>query len=148
MSGGLEITNGNPITTTNGTTSAVITITDSPIEVNDTITIDIRDLHDYVANGTFTIDNIVISDSATAAVWTGVVDGDTLSLTSTEGPTYPGSQVTVTFTGAAGNPWVDDSGGEYTMELKATRTDGFGVDYFSFTIQTVPPVDINLVADF
>ena len=148
LSGGLEITNGNPITTTNGTTSAVITITDSPIEVNDTITINVRDLHDYVANGTFTTDNVVISDSATAAVWTGVVDGDTLFLTSTEGPTYPGSQVTVTFTGAAGNPWVDDSGGEYTIGLKATRTDGFGVGYFSFVIHTVPPVDVNLVADF
>ena len=148
LSGGLEITNGNPITTTNGTTSAVITITDSPIEVNDTITINIRDLHDYVANGTFTTDNVVISDSATAAVWTGVVDGDTLFLTSTEGPTYPGSQVTITFTGAAGHPWVDDSGGEYTIGLKATRTDGFGVGYFSFVIHTVPPVDVNLVADF
>ena len=38
-----------------------------------------------------------------------------LTLTSTDGITAVDETVTVTFTGAAGNHWVDDSGGNQTI---------------------------------
>ncbi len=107
--GGLSVTDGVKITVLDGATSPVITIIDADIAQDDTITINIGDLHEYVASGTFTTVNVVIEDTAIAANWTGAVDGDTLTLTSTEGITAIGENVTVTFTGAKGNPWVADS---------------------------------------
>ena len=134
---GLVAVEGAKITATDGTTSPVITITNASIEDGDTITINVRDLHEYVASGNFTTDNVVIEDIAAAANWTGAVAGDFLTLMSTEGATAPGENVTVTFTGAI-NPWVADSGGDYKVPLTATRTDRSGNGYFNFRICTVP----------
>ena len=135
--GGLTVTDGAKITATDGTTSPVITITNTSIEDGDTITINVQDLHEYVASGNFTTDNVMIEDTAAAANWTGAVAGDIVTLTSAGGVTASGENVTVTFTGAI-NPWVADSGGDYTVTMTATRTDGSGQGYFNFMISTVP----------
>ena len=138
LQSGLIITSGGKITAPDGTTSPIITIADSDIEQDGTITIDISNLHQDVASGTFTDANVIVSDTATAATWTGAVDANTnlLTLTSTDGRTTIGETITVTFTGAAGNPWKANSGGEQTHSLTAIRTDGLGYGYFDFVIET------------
>ena len=97
--GDVTVTDGEKITSTDGTTSPVIIITNAAIAAEQTITINITDLHQYVANHTFATDNVVVSDTAGAADWTGVVTGDTLTLTSSGGVTLPEDSVLVTFTG-------------------------------------------------
>ena len=100
---GIAITDGGKITTPDGGTSPVITITDSEITMGSTILIDISGLHEFVAAGTLTNDNVVVFD--TAALWSGEVAGDILTLTSTNGPAAVDESIVVTFTGAV-NPWV------------------------------------------
>jgi PKD repeat protein len=137
-SGGLAIENGAKITSLNGTTSPVITILDPVIEPEGTIIINVGALHEYVAKGTFTTDNVMIEDTAATANWTSVVDGDILTLTSTGGHTVAGENVSVTFTGATGNPWVADSEGDFIISLKATRTDTSQYCTINFEIETLP----------
>ncbi len=138
LMGGLTVSDGVKITETTGTTSPVITITGPDIARDGTIIIDITDLHAYTVSGNFTTENVVVEDTAVAANWTGMVTSNTLTLTSTEGDTTAGENVTVSFTGAAGNPWVEDSGGDYLVPLKVTRGDGRGAGTISFGIWTVP----------
>ena len=142
--GGLTVTDGAKITATDGTTSPVITITNTSIAEGNTIAINVRDLHEYVASGNFTTDNIVINDTAAAANWTGVVAGDILTLTSTNGNTAAGENVTVTFTGAI-NPWVADSRHEHIVPLTVTRTDTSQFGTMNFDIETVPLGDLSVM---
>jgi PKD repeat protein len=135
--GDLMLTDGAKITTTDGATSPVITITNADIAQDGTITINVTSLNAYVASGTFTTDNVVVE--YTVAGWTGVVAGNTLTLTSTGGATAKDETVMVTFTGAV-NPWVADSRGEKTVPLTATRTDTLEAGTFDFVIITGGPV--------
>ena len=67
----------------------MIAITDSDIAQDGTVTIDVSGLNTIVATGTLTDANVMITDSAIAANWTGAVSGDplTLTLTSIDGNT-------------------------------------------------------------
>jgi PKD repeat protein len=147
-SGILSVADGAKITTATGATSPVITITGSPIGKDGTITIDISSLHGLVASGTLTSANLVIADTAAAATWTGSISGNTLTLTSTGGPTAAGETVNVTFTGAGGNPWVAGTHGVKTVSLAAKRTDTSQTDSFDFIIETAPPSGYSAAADF
>jgi len=157
---GLTIVNGATISTEDGATSPVITITDFPIATGGTITINIfnpADLNQALTSLSFTTDNVVVSDNTDLATWTGVVDdadldgiNDRLTLTSTDGDgdgagpetgvTAVGKTVTVTFTGAKpgvpANPWYLDfgRGSTWNFVLTATRTDGHGAADFNFVI--------------
>jgi PKD repeat protein len=135
--GGLTVVNGEKITATDGTSSPVINITDVNIDPDDTITIDVSNLNQFVANKTFTTDNVIINDTAAAANWTGTVADNILTLTSTDGPTAKNETVTVTFTGAI-NPWIANTNGVKIIPLTATRTDGIGVGYIELLIEIVP----------
>ena len=65
QTGGLAVTDDAKITTTVGETSPVITITNTSIASDDTITIDISNLNWYVvASGSLTSADIVINDTA------------------------------------------------------------------------------------
>jgi PKD repeat protein len=143
LTGGLTVTDGPMITAADGTSSVVITITGSEIVQDATITIDVKDLHPYVASGIFTSANVVTGDTSAAANWIGSVEDDTLTLTSADGPTGIGENVTVTFTGEE-EPWVDDSGGEYLVPLKVTRSDGLGAGTINFAIRTEPSGDLSV----
>jgi len=145
--GGLSITNGDKIIVPDGATSPVITITDTEIAKDDTITINVADIQEYVASGPLTKDNIVVKDTADAAIWTGVIDGNILTLTSTQGVTFPNDTVTVTFTGELYH-WVTDSHGDYIRTLKATRTDTGQFGTFDFAINTTPPIGSIPEVDF
>jgi hypothetical protein len=79
--GGISIVDGKKIITTLGATSPEITITDTDIAQDGTITIDVSGLNVYTANGILTDANIEISDTAVNANWTGAVAGDPLTLT-------------------------------------------------------------------
>ncbi len=146
--GGLIIAKGEKITATTGFTSPVLSITDADITQDGTITLDVTDLHAFVIGGTLTDASIVINDTAAAATWTGSVSGDTLTLTSTGAPTAINETVTVTFTGAGGNPWIGNTHGNQTVVLTATRTDGLGAGTFNFIIETVPPPGFAMAANF
>ena len=151
--GGLMIASGTKITTTEGATTAVITITEAAIGQYDTILISVGNLNGNVANGTFTNANVVVDDTAVNATWTGVVAYDGLTLTSNGGATAVNETVTVTFTGAKGNPWKPGTNGEQTVTLTAYRMDNYGAyDYrsydFNFVIEITPPPDFEVVADF
>ncbi len=78
----------------------------------------------------------MIEDTAVAANWTGEIAEGNLTLTSIDGRTTVGETITVTFTGAGGNPWIADTGVEKTVPLMATRTDTRGAGTFSFVIDT------------
>ncbi|GEM_PF-2829451 len=142
---GLSIADGAKITAADGATSPVITITDSPIVQGGTITIDMTNLLSLVASHTLTNANVMINDTAANATWIRSVTGNTLTLTSTGGATAVGETVTVTFTGAAGNPWIANTGGEQTSHLTATRADQLGSSTFNFVIETAPPLPVNLI---
>ena len=137
---GLSIADGLPITATDGSTSPVITITDSPIAQNGTITISVANVHQYVVGYSFTTDNVVVTSFPDAEKWTAAVNGNILTLTSSGGATEIGETVTVTFTGSSGKPWFSDMA--TTVTLTAKRTDGKGQDYFDFGINTPPPVPL------
>jgi PKD repeat protein len=149
----LIIGEGAKINATEGATSPVITITGSYIAPEGTISIDVYNLHTYVASGNFTDANVMISDTAANATWTHAVTGDYVILTSTGGPTAADENVTVTFTGAT-NPWKANTFGEMTEDLYPIRTDGAGWDQFtgaskfSFVINTTPPPGLMVVANF
>jgi hypothetical protein len=137
QTGGLNISGDSKITSPLGVTTSVITITDALIVQDSTITVDISQLNWYVvASGSLTTTNIGIEDSAMTAVWTATVEGDILTLTSTGGTTEPGESVTVSFTGAGGNPWVDNTGGAQAYYLATTRSDGLGENVIPFVIET------------
>jgi len=137
---GLSIADGVPITATDGSTSPVITITDSPIAQNGTINISVANLHQYVVGYTFTTANVVVTSFPDAEKWTAAVNGNILTLTSSSGSADIGETVTVTFTGSAGKPWFSDMAN--TVTLTAKRTDGEGQDYFDFGINTPPPTPL------
>jgi PKD repeat protein len=144
----LVIADGAKITKTNGTTSPTITITGSDIATYGTISLDVSSLNAFVASGTLTDANVIINDTAANATWTSMVAGNTLTLTSSGGPTVSGETVTMTFTGSTGNPWITNTGGNQTAFLTATRTDGRGSGTFNFVIETAPPPGFTVLADF
>ena len=146
--GGLTVTDGAKINTTKGATSVVITITDAPILQYDTIIIYVGDLNGIVANGTFTNANIVVKDTAVNATWTGTLASDYLTLKSNGGATAVNETVTVTFTGAGGNPWILNTIGERIVPLTATRIDNYGSGGFNFVIEITPPPSLTVAANF
>lgn len=106
---GLSVTDGTDITSPTGETSPMITVLDSPITQDGTITVNVESLGTYTTGGQLTDANVQVSSSAAApVVWIRSVspDGKTLTLTSTGGDTNPGDTITLTFTGAGGNPWI------------------------------------------
>lgn len=142
VAGGLLIKDGEKITSPDGFTSEEITITETRIDQGRTITINVGDLHDYVASGRLTMENIMVGDNSAAATWMGIFfDDDSLLLMSYGGNTNPGETVTVTFTGANGNPWIPDSYvyGDGVVPLTVTRTDNDQYGTISFRIETMPP---------
>ena len=104
-------------------------------------------MHGVVAKGIFTSANIVVDDTALAATWTGAVESDTLTLTSSGGNTSVGENITVTFTGASGSAWVTDTAGELAGILTATRTNTSETAIFNFTIETTPGLGGLTVTD-
>jgi PKD repeat protein len=145
--GGLSISEADVVTTPNGTASAVITITESNIAPEGTIFIDISFLGGLFASSTVTNANIVITSNATTAIWTGVVEGDYLTLTSTGGQTLVGEAINVTFKGTTGNPWIAYTEIPQEASLTATR-DGYDPEYFSIWIDMALPVPTGLsIAD-
>jgi PKD repeat protein len=153
--GGLTITDGVKITSLDGATSPVITIQDADIPKNGTITINVPDLYLFVTSGTFTNANVIVKDTAAAAIWTRTVSGagDLITLTSTAGNTTVGENITVTFTGAGGNPWYPDTSsmnGDVVMPLTVTRTDTFQTadPPINFMIETAPPSGFKVAANF
>ena len=146
--GGLTVADSAKITTALGATSPVITIADSDIPAGGTIIMNVANLHQYVASLALTDANVIVSDTAVAATWTGAVAGDTLTLTSAGGPTVFGETVTVTFTGAGGNAWVPNTHGEQTVPLTATRTDTGQTGTFNFVIDIAPPPGYTVKANF
>ena len=152
--GGLTITDGEKIITALGATSPVITIADSDIPDGGTITISVPDLYMFTDSGAFTDLNVEVLTDADAATWSATVSGEggidqILTLTST-GPTVVGENVTVTFTGSGGNPWLSDTFtafGDVEMPLTVTRTDTFQTASLNFMINTTPPSGGLFVAD-
>ncbi|MGA2913049.1 MAG: PKD domain-containing protein [Methanoregula sp.] len=154
VEGGLTITDGAKITSPNGATSPVITVTDSNITAGSTITIDNPyDILDVLVNsGTFTDANVMVTSNSVAATWTGVVENESgivqnITLTSTGGNTTVGENITVTFTGAGGNPWLADTDtlyGDLLMPLTVNRTDTGELATLNFTIDILPPLPGNL----
>ena len=101
VSGGLTVTDGDPITTTDGITSPFITVTDADIPDGGTITIDVSGLNTYIASPPLTDANVEIwSDSA--ATWTRVVNGDGTLLTLTWEGAY-----TLQSAALVGGPYAD-----------------------------------------
>ncbi len=153
--GGLTVSDGAKITTPDGVTSAVITIADADISAGDTITIKVPDLFLFVRSGSFTDANIIIDDTADVATWSGVVSGQAgldqiITLSSTGGNTTVGETITVTFTGARGNPWYPDTSslfGDMILPLTVTRIDTFQTAFFTFLIETIPPMGGLTVTD-
>ena len=129
VAGGLTITDGEKIITRTGNTSVVMNITGTDIAENGTIVIDVFNLNSIVANYRFSNANVVVSDTAVNATWTGDVTTDEfygyyLTLTSTGGNTTVGETVTGTFTGAQGSAWIGDTfGTELPEPYTLTRTD-------------------------
>ena len=121
--GGITVAEGEKITSTSGSSTIVITITNAPVARDGTILIDTTGLNAYVVGGHFRTANVKVTDSAAAATWTGSVTKNNLTLRSTGGPTDSGERVTVTFTGAGSNRWVADTGAEQTIPLNAIRGD-------------------------
>jgi PKD repeat protein len=142
---GLTITDGVKITSANGATSSVLTVTGSDIPDGGTITINVSSLHAFVASTAFTDANVVVWSDAVAAGWWGVMDADGINLTlmSGGGNTTAGESITVTFTGEAGNPWVADSGGNQTLPLTVTRTDTGETATITFMIETVSGLKVT-----
>jgi PKD repeat protein len=143
----LIITEGAKINATNGTSSPVITVTGTEIVPGGTIIMDISGLNAFVASGKFTTANLIVNDTASNATWTGSVDADRLTLTSTGGPTTAGENVTVTFTGTV-NPWIANTNGEQVTPLFASRIDGAGWGTYNFMIETSPPPEFLVAANF
>ena len=119
----------------------VITVTGEPVLQHDLITIPVWDLNEYVEGGKLTNANVIISDDAAAATWTGNVDADSiLTLTSNGGDTAVDENVTVTFTGAGANPWKAGSAGNKL--LQAYRPDTNAMADFDFAINIPRPAGI------
>ena len=129
--GGLTVKDGAEIMTTTGATSPVITITNEPIAGGGTITINTSGLNPSVAGGQLSTANVLVTDTAAAATWNGSVTGNILHLTSAGGATEMNETVTVTFTGAGGSAWVNDTGTGRTVPLRAIREDTFQTGSFN-----------------
>jgi PKD repeat protein len=141
---GLTVTDGAVITTTTGASSPVITIIDSPLPQDGTISMDVENLGIYTAGNQLTNANVEVTSSAAApVVWTRSVspDGKTLTLTSTGGATAVDDTVTVTLTGTGGNPWIPGLGG---ATLTAIRDDT--ADTADFQVQINIPLPGGLMA--
>ena len=100
---GLAVAEGAKIIDSDGATSPMI-IVESGLAQGGNITIDVTGIHEFVANGIFSNNNVILDNNAVAAGWTSEVAGDILTLTSAGRVIDPGETVTVTFTGAV-NPW-------------------------------------------
>jgi hypothetical protein len=152
---GFTMESGPKITSWDGATWANITVKDSPIAAGKTITIemDVSYLWQIVANRTFTLENVEVTDTALNASWVRIIEEDpakgisTLVLTSSGGATVVGDTVNVTFTGAKGSPWSWWSGvaGDSTFPLNVTRTDTHDFAPFNLIIN-MPPGSLT-VAD-
>ena len=152
--GGLIVTNESTITTLDGATSPLITIDGAEIPGGGTIIIEVPYLFTLVNSGTFTDENVEVTSDAHDATWNGTVSAvsgvdysDFITLTSTGGNTTAGEKITVTFTGAHGNPWISPSG-EQTFPLTVARTDTSQTASINFTINTVPPPGYTVIANF
>lgn len=146
-SGGITATPGTTITTPDGATTLILTVTGEPVLQNDLIKIDVNELSEYVDGGIFTDGNAVISDDAASATWTGFVDEyGFLTLASVGGDTAVDENVTVTFTGAGGVPWKAGSSG--TKFLQPFRPDTNAVADYEFTIDIPPPPGYTVSANF
>jgi PKD repeat protein len=146
-SGGLTIAPGTMITTTDGATLMVITIAGEPVLRNDMITIPLWDLDAYTTGGKITNANVIISDDAAAATWTGNIDEySILTLTSDGGDTAVDENITITLTGSGGNPWKAGSTGNPI--LWGLRPDTNAVADYLFAIHIPPPPGYNVTANF
>jgi PKD repeat protein len=147
----LIIEGGAKINATSESTSPVITITGADIVPNGTISIDLTTLNNYVASGTLTNANVIVSDTAANATWTRNVSnsfGNTfLTLKSTGGRTVAGENITLTFTGSV-NPWTANTNGEKTESIFVYRDDGAGSGFVNFVIETTPPPEFVVAANF
>jgi PKD repeat protein len=111
----------------------VITVTDEPILQHDIIFLPVWDLNGYVEGDMLTPANVVISDDAAAATWTGIVDADgMLTLTSSGGDTAVDEHITVTLTGAGPDQWKAGSTGD--ILLTPFRMDNYASADFPFVI--------------
>jgi PKD repeat protein len=145
--GTLAITPGQTITTTNGNTSLLITVTDDPILQHDMIIIPVSDLDGYVTGGRLTNANVIVSDDAAAATWTGNVDANSiLTLTSNGGETAINENVTINFTGTGPYPWKAGSVGNNL--LQPYRPDSNAMADYNFAINIPPPAGYTIVPDF
>jgi FOG: PKD repeat len=146
----LTITDGGKITTPTGETTAVIEITGSPLEENATLTIDVTYLSFLLQSGSVNASNFQISSDAVSALWTAELSefGEILTLTSNNGPTGIGETVTVTFTGAAGNPWILNTYGEKTISLMVERPDTSALATLNLTLEISPPPEYVIGANF
>ena len=61
-------------------------IIESGLPYGANLTINVRDLNDYVSSRAFTTENVVLDDAAVAAGWTFNVADGMLNLTSPGGP--------------------------------------------------------------
>jgi PKD repeat protein len=148
VSAGLVVADGEKITSPYGNASANITITGDDFPDGGTITIDVLNLYLFVNSGTFFDNNIEISSDSVAATWSGVVSGvggvdQIITLTSSGGNTTAGENITVTFTGANGNPWIPGSieiyGVDFSIPVTVTRTDTYETADMYFMIETPTP---------
>lgn len=145
--GGLSTGPGEKITSTNGSTTMVITITDAPILRYDTIVIDVGELDQYTLGGVLTTENILLEDTATGANWTFTLEEGTLILVSEDGDTMAGETVNLTFTGAV-NPWVLNTQGEKVITLSPVRYDNYAMADFDLVIEIAPPPGFRVTANF
>jgi hypothetical protein len=140
---GLTVTDGETIISPYGSTSPLITITDSDLPAGSSITIDLYLAKPLLASWTFSDANIEVTSNSTTANWHGTVADDYLTLTSAGGTTLVGETINVTFTGTTGNPWDAYPSG-MTYSLTARRSDGYDPEPFSISIDMVPQVSTGL----
>lgn len=146
-SGGLAATPGSTITTTDGSTVLILTVTGEPILQNDFINLPVYDLNEYVEGDLLTDANVAVSDDAASAAWTGFVDEyGIMTLTSNGGDTAVDENISVTFTGAAGIPWKAGSSG--TKLLQPYRPDSNLWADYEFVIDIPPPAGYAVTANF
>ncbi len=153
------------ITEMDGSVTYTFTITEALLAQDETITIDVWLLQSFVGDGAsfITNDNVIVEDTAGDAVWTRDVvnipddpatplvdeSSSILTLTSTVNDTIVGETVSVTFTGANGNPWkydalIDDPD---SIPLGAIRSDESAADPTIFNLRfNIPPGTLSVVS--
>lgn len=145
--GGLAIGPGERITTSDGSTTMAITITDAPLFRYDTIVIDVSELYQFARSGALTDANIYIEDTAAGANWTFTLEDGTLILVCGDGDTLVGETVNVNFTGAV-EAWVPSTQGEQAITLSPVRYDNYAMADFDFVIDIAPPPAFAVKANF